>query len=430
MPRARRRASRLRALFKRRPRRAPGPRRRALRERRRRARRRLGALGVAGAAVAVVATLGLGALDRGGQGRPGAPSPSVAAPAMKPPDPLRTTLVFGTREDDQAAGAVWLALVGLNHRTGQGAVVYIPADTGVEVPGRGLGGVGGAFASGGAPLLLASAESLLGIEIDSYLELSDRDARVLFGVLGELSVDVPADVRVAAGRGQARLLLAAGRQTLSPEFLVRLLYTVGLDANELDLGSRHVAFWDALLDAYRPAPASLAAALERAASALRESDAPVGEHAAALAGLARLDEADLTIALLPVQALGVGGSELYATSPAELTDFLGQALGARPGLEDEVRVQVLNGNGVPGIGQQVAARLGEAGLRVFLSGNASRLNHRTTKIVVYDPGPEARALAEQVRALLGVGEILVSVQRQGIVDLTIIVGRDFLEVAG
>lgn len=430
MPRGKRRIGWLRSLFRRRPRRAPGPRRQALKERRRRARRRMGALAAAGVAATVVVALGLSALDVGGRPRRAAPAPSAPTPVTTPPDPLRTTLVFGARERDPAAGAVWLALLGLNQDTGQGAVVYIPAHTGVEVPGRGLGGIGGAFATGGAPLLLASAESLLGIEIDSYLELSDRDARVLFNALGGLSVDVPADVRVAAGRDQARLLLAAGRQTLSPVFLVRLLYTAGLDANELDLGSRHVAFWDALFDAHRGEPAALGAVVERAASALGESDAPVAEHAALLAGLARLDETDLVIAVLPVQALGVGGSELYATSPEELTDFLRQALGANPGLQDEVRVQVLNGNGVPGIGQEVAQRLSAADLRVLLSGNAARLNHRTTKIVVYDSGPEARALAEQVRALLGVGEILVSVQRQGIVDVTIIVGRDFLEAAG
>jgi hypothetical protein len=386
--------------------------------------------GAGTAALAAAATLGLSWLslaERQG-GAMVRPTPTTVPTPV--PDLLQTTLVFGTRENDEAAGALWLALIGFNAQTGQGAVVYVPAHTGVEVPGRGLGGVGGAFASGGAPLLVASAESLLGLGIDRYLELSDRDARVLFAAIGELSVDVPADLRVAAGRGQARLVLAAGRQTLAPEFLVRLLYTVGLDANELDLGSRHVAFWDALFDSFRSEPEALGAALERAASALSESDATVADHAATLAGLAGLDEPDLTVAALPVQPLGVGVSELYATSPEELVAFLEQALGARPGLEDEVRVQVLNGNGVPGIGQRVAERLAEADLRVFLSGNAARLNHRSTKIVIYDPGPEARALAEQVKELLGVGEVLVSVQRQGIVDLTIIVGRDFLEVAG
>jgi hypothetical protein len=86
----------------------------------------------------------------------------------------------------------------------------------------------------------------------------------------------------------------------------------------------------------------------------------------------------------------------------------------------------LNGNGVPGIGQEVSERLIGAGFRVVLTGNARRLNYRKTLVITYDSSPEGQALAERARDLIGVGEVQVSAQQQGIVDLTIVIGKDFL----
>jgi hypothetical protein len=62
-----------------------------------------------------------------------------------------------------------------------------------------------------------------------------------------------------------------------------------------------------------------------------------------------------------------------------------------------------------------------------LSGNADRLDYADTRIVIYESTPEAQESAGRVRDLLGVGEVQVSLQPQGIVDLTIVVGEDFID---
>ncbi len=103
-----------------------------------------------------------------------------------------------------------------------------------------------------------------------------------------------------------------------------------------------------------------------------------------------------------------------------------ETLGSKPSLGEEVRVQILNGNGVPGIGEEVAEKLSQENFRVLLSGNARSLDYKTTLIVTYDSSEEGLAMAERARSLLGVGEVQVSAQGQGIVDLTIVVGKDFL----
>lgn len=409
--------------------RSPGPRRAALSRRRKKVKKRGFTGGVATVAVVVaivvVALLVPEAAERLG---------SDAEPETNAADPhsITTTLLIGTRERQGGSDGVaaWLALLSYNADEESGAVVYIPAHTAVEVPGRGLQGVGEALASGGVSLLLVSIENMLGLQVDNYIEISDSDAGLLFGNTGDLSVHVPREVRVAAGANRARLLFSEGLQKLSPQFLVELLYTVGLDGDETELGTRHIAFWDALLGAYADDPAALGDAFADTNDALNESDASAAEQGAFFTRLASLNLDDVRITPLPVQQEAVGDVELYSTNQDELERFVRETVGALADTTDEVRVQVLNGNGVPGIGQEVAARLVGRGFKVILSGNAQRLDHARTLIVTYDSSPAGQAVAERARRLLGVGEVQVSVQQQGIVDLTIVVGKDWLGTTG
>lgn len=373
---------------------------------------------------AVLAAVGGVALFASNSGGPSGDVTPLVSPSEQ--DSVTTTLVFGTREEETDSEAVWLTLVAYDRREERGAVIYIPAHAAVEVPGRGLQGVGSALASGGSPLLLVSTENLLGIEIDSYLELSDNDAELLFEAMGPVSVNVPEEVRVSVGSGRARILFTAGLQRLTPNFLTKLLFVRGQDSDDVELGLRHTAFWDALFDAFAAEPQNLGAAVRAAGGALAESDTDPREIARLLTAIAELDSLDRTIAGLPVTQVSVGESELYSVDPDEVASFISDTIDVASGGGDQVRVQVLNGNGVPGIGQQVAERLVGAGFRVVLTGNARRLNYEKTLLITYDDTEKDIAIAERARRLLGVGEFQVSVQEQGIVDLTIVVGRDFL----
>jgi hypothetical protein len=68
------------------------------------------------------------------------------------------------------------------------------------------------------------------------------------------------------------------------------------------------------------------------------------------------------------------------------------------------------------------------GFQVVLTGNAPGFPGRTyphTLIITYDPSSQGQARADRARRLLGVGKVQISEQQQGIVDLTIVVGKDF-----
>lgn len=401
-----------------------GPRRAALLERKKKKRVRQTVGTVAAVLAAAAAIGGTGVLVRNVVD----PEEKVAVPVGQPapaPELGGTTLLFGTKESsDQGRGAIWMTLVTYDPESEKASVVYVPPHTAVEVPGRGLQGVGEAYGSGGVPLLLVSAENLLGIKIDRYLELSDKDALVLFEKLEPLTVDVPAEVRVPVGKDEARLIFVEGPQELTPPLLVKLLYIVGIDGDDVELGGRHLAFWQQFLEVHEPD--EVAAAIQGASAALGESDASAKELAEFFAAVAALPPEDVRLSALPVRPISAGESELYATDGEELAAFVEDTIGVDPDAPDEVRIQLLNGNGVPGLGREVADLLVGEGFRVILGGNARRLNYRKTLIISYDSSDEAIATAERARDLLGVGEVQVSAQQQGIVDLTIVVGKDFL----
>jgi hypothetical protein len=317
-------------------------------------------------------------------------------------------------------------LLSYDAATDSGAVVYIPSHTAVEVPGRGLMAVGESLRSGGVPLLLVSVETLLGVPVDHYVELSDSDAVALFEEVGAITVDVPGEVRVRAGVNETRLVFDDGPQRLPPRFLGDLLFTIGAGGDDAELGGRHLAFLKGLFDKFANDPSELERRVTAAGGSLAESDLSPERVGDLLRRLAELPVGDRALASLPVQPVSVAGDELYRSEPAELAAFLDETVGDAPEETGETLVQILNGNGVPGIGQQVAEELGGADFRVILSGNAQRLDYRRTQIVTYDGSAEGLGTARRVREILGVGEVKTSSQGQDIVDLTIVVGKDYL----
>jgi hypothetical protein len=104
-----------------------------------------------------------------------------------------------------------------------------------------------------------------------------------------------------------------------------------------------------------------------------------------------------------------------------ITKLLASALGIEAA--PTARVAVLNGNGRPGVGESVASVMIPAGYRVVSSQNAETFGQKTTRIVAQ--GEPVRAAAERLRALLGVGHVIVVDQRSGFADITLVVGEDY-----
>jgi LytR cell envelope-related transcriptional attenuator len=265
------------------------------------------------------------------------------------------------------------ALVGSTGFGRVGALV-LPPEAALTIPGQGEGTVGEALGLPGRQAATAVG-NLLGTWVEHHATIDGGDLVALADDLGGVEL---------------------GGELRDPEHLRSMLEepapgaTAGLQVVLETLLAAHVR-WDAgdLTDADRA---------DAVVEALREA-------------------AGSRVVLLELEELADG---VFRPSAEQLSRALVDAFGGPA--EEAVPVIVLNGNGVPGIGELVAERILPGGFRIAVSDNASSFDHDETLVVV--GSPDDVGLGQRVRDLLGVGSVSVSVG-SGIAPVTVVVGRDF-----
>ena len=124
-----------------------------------------------------------------------------------------------------------------------------------------------------------------------------------------------------------------------------------------------------------------------------------------------------SVQILSVEEVADG---VFTSSPSAVAGSFAAAFGVPE--PEIVPVIVLNGSGVPGVGELVAEQIVPGGFRIVVSENASNFDHVETLVVV--GSADDVALGDRVRDLLGAGGVSVSVS-SGIAPVTIVVGKDF-----
>jgi hypothetical protein len=257
---------------------------------------------------------------------------------------------------------------------GEDGALVVPAETQITIPGQGDGTVGEALGLPPADAGTAVA-NLLGVGVDHSAVL-DRKAL--------------ADVVDRAGG------IEVGGGTMSGAEVVAMLG---------DAGAGGTAAFEQVVNGLLQSDATWTA------PDLAEADDPpaVARSLSAATGAA--------VSTLPVSEVADG---VVQADPEATRQALVEAFGGPD--RKVIGVIVLNGSGVPGIGQLVAERIVPGGFRVVVSQNAATFDHQETLVVV--GSADDVALGERVRDLLGTGSVNVSVG-SGIAPVTIVVGKDF-----
>ncbi|MBW3657459.1 MAG: LCP family protein [Actinobacteria bacterium] len=410
-----------------RSRRSAGRRSRARRQRRRRALARSSGLVLGAIVLAVGVTFGVGTLVGPPDDEPSTAPDEPAAAGLDP----QPTLVLATFDEEAAGrGASLIAVLGFDRTSGQGTVMFVPSTTVADIPGHGLLQIGRAYGFGEGPLLDASLDNLLGVDLDDVVGISRQGWASLFTRVGGLTIEVSERLDERLPDGSSRARFREGEQFLDGPRVAEFLTFQEAGESELEAMPRAQRVILALLDRVAEDPSVLDALFEDGAPMLDTAADP--EHVREL--LVRLAEAatrdELVVRTLPVSPIGSGTENSFRLDEARASELVEDRFGAsRPVTTAGAGrdLQILNGNGVPGIGQRVAERLVPAGYKVVLTRNADRFDHEETRIIVYDDAPEQLAAAEEIRELLGVGRVELSRTPQSVADITVVIGLDFLE---
>jgi len=126
---------------------------------------------------------------------------------------------------------------------------------------------------------------------------------------------------------------------------------------------------------------------------------------------------------LPTKPIKLGNQTYFEPQRGEVADLLKAWWGVDASAAAQVtRVIVYNGAGKPGVAGLAAQALIRGGFRVIDTKNADRFDYKTTQIVVERGAVEKGA---EVAKVLGVGEVSEKRTDEDVVDIIVIVGRDY-----
>ena len=125
-----------------------------------------------------------------------------------------------------------ITILSIDKKTKKVALLSIPRDSKVNIPGHGMDKINAAYGDGGINLTVTTIENFLNIHIDYYVVIDFEEFKSIVDTLGGINVNV--EPQIAAYRpelGQAGVKKLNGDQTL--------LYARFRQDNEGDIGRVH-----------------------------------------------------------------------------------------------------------------------------------------------------------------------------------------------
>ncbi|MBB4933951.1 LCP family protein required for cell wall assembly [Lipingzhangella halophila] len=365
-----------------------------------------------------------------------------------------TFLVIGTdhRSDSGEAGgrSDTMMLVHLNRDRDHANIVGLPRDSWVDIPGRGKDKINAAYSHGGPRLAVQTVESTTNVRIDHYVEVDFSGFVDVVDALGGVEVCLPEPI----DDPKAHLSMDAGTHEVDGERALAFSRTRQTSGGDLDRIDRQQQVLSALLQKALSSetlsdPSKLTSFLDTALGAVTVDEGLDTASINELAGqVSDLGMDDVTFAQVPVTETdyqtprsGVAvrwneeaAHDLFADINADRPisadggggdpdEPTGGEADERP-RPDDIQLQVFNGTGAPGKGEEVRTALADAG---FATSGAARnwpTQDVATTLVRHAPG-DAKAAALVSKSIPG-SEVREDATLG--TDVQVVIGSDYTSV--
>lgn len=217
------------------------------------------------------------------------------------------------------------------------SALWIPRDTRVSIPGRGLGKINAANPAGGPVLSMATVEKLLDVKVDYYVLADFKAAARVIDHLGGVDIDVPENMNYDDPTQNLHIHLRKGMQHLNGEQALGLARFRHEALGDIARTRHQQALVSVLLDRVR-SPAGLARLPGAIRLALDSSRTNAGlSDLAGLASLARQGDWTVVTETLPGAFLDLNGISYWSVDPGRARAAWADLLGGRtrPTLEEQ-----------------------------------------------------------------------------------------------
>ena len=134
----------------------------------------------------------------------------------EPDKDITNIMILGVdQRTNEPARADTIIIVSINNDTDEVAMISIPRDSRVEIPGRGLDKINHAMAFGGINLMRATVEKLLGVPMHHYVYTNFAGFQSIVDTLGGVTVNVEKAMTVKAEKNVEGVTLEPGVQKLN-----------------------------------------------------------------------------------------------------------------------------------------------------------------------------------------------------------------------
>ncbi|MBU4175312.1 MAG: LCP family protein [Actinobacteria bacterium] len=337
-------------------------------------------------------------------------------------------LIAVTKQFSEQTQLSTIILASYDSSDESGSLAYFPNDLMVNVPGIGMDQLSNLVEldEERISMTLVTVENLLGIEIDRYVMCTDRDLRIVLNQISDsFTVDVPSKLSYKDESLDVTVDLKPGEQKLSGNILASYL-TYSEAGKKLELIARQKGFAPVLLKRSRDIFGDIEPLTKKNAN-LFDTDASNAELAGMWQAFSLLEGNKLLQGTLPVKEFRYEKTVVHRVDNDKLEQFVKKYLKSpsnRTSFE-RVRLEVLNGCGVPGIGENVAAAIDMNSFEVVSSANANNFDYPETVIIIYSEDRDIIAAAEKLQNELEVGRIESHPQVHDMSDITVIVGKDY-----
>jgi hypothetical protein len=244
---------------------------------------------------------------------------------------------------------------------------------------------------------------------------------MILNQLGEkFSVDVTARTTYEDPSLGVKVNLKPGRQALDPTTMASYM-SYGPVGREVDLAKRQAVWFPVLLKMMNGKGADKFVAKN---ANMFDTDASNKELAGMLQAMASCKPAGVVV---PVKEFKFEKTVVHRIDTAKLPAFVRTYVKGGSSITSarRVKIELLNGCGVPGIGAKASEHINLAKYQVVNSGNADTFDHPETLIIVYGDDKALAESAEEIRNDLEVGRLQQQPRTQNISDISVIIGKDF-----
>jgi polyisoprenyl-teichoic acid--peptidoglycan teichoic acid transferase len=315
----------------------------------------------------------------------------------------------------------------------------IPVNTYMDIPGTGAGLISESAGIGGMDRLNQSLENNLGLtgldmKVDYYILL---DVYNVVEKLGGVSLELDEEITVKNYDDGSTFKLEKGKNPVDGTKAVNFLkYFSGM---EMEVPIENIINQKLLLDAIISKIAGesdekLSANLNLIKDFI-DTDLSMEERSKIFSTFSKIEAGKNEVYALNVSSTELEEGIVYIPDVSGLAEIFkkeGTAPEEVAAVEETVNLTILNGAGTPGLAAEVSELLksqvfesGKSKYNILREGNADNFNYDTTEILVYSGQSYAEEAANDIKNILGVGNITPGEDEGANSDIIIVLGADY-----